>query len=507
MAGLIRLLFILDSHLPFESDEAIVGLMARHILYQGERPVFYYGQGYLGPLEPASAALSFWLFGPSVTALRLAPAIYSVVFVYFTARFALRAFGAPAAVASLVYLSLPPLFLLTWSVKARGGYAELIALGAVFLVLVVDLGQEQPTRMWKWLALGAIGGLAAWTDPLAVVYLVPGGLYLALAQKARLVHWHLLGAFAAFVAVSWPMLIANVHSRGATLEQLTGPNVSQSVSLAAYRHNLAAVVRDSLPTLLGFFEGSSNLAAFSTAKADGPWPLAVATVLALTLAVGAVLMALISAGNALRGRPTPRDLLVWVGACTILLFCASQSEVLYITEPRYLLPLFALVPIGGAIWSRLWSIRGGVAVIALAAVVGFNAFSILSFAPALAAPRLANQVVDAGNPDLARFLDGRQIHAIYGDYWLVYPVAFQSGERIIPSVIDDNLHVGFNRYVPYAISADQNEDVAVVVVDGSPAAARLDAYLVSSGRDYRVEHWHNLEVFEQIRPQFRPLRV
>jgi hypothetical protein len=36
--------------LPFNSDEAIVGLMARHML-QGERPLFFYGQAYLGSLD------------------------------------------------------------------------------------------------------------------------------------------------------------------------------------------------------------------------------------------------------------------------------------------------------------------------------------------------------------------------------------------------------------------------------------------------------------------------
>ena len=35
---------------PFNADEAVVALMGRHIL-QGERPVFFYGQAYLGSLD------------------------------------------------------------------------------------------------------------------------------------------------------------------------------------------------------------------------------------------------------------------------------------------------------------------------------------------------------------------------------------------------------------------------------------------------------------------------
>jgi hypothetical protein len=34
----------------FDSDEAIIGLMARHIL-RGQVPIYYYGQNYLGSLD------------------------------------------------------------------------------------------------------------------------------------------------------------------------------------------------------------------------------------------------------------------------------------------------------------------------------------------------------------------------------------------------------------------------------------------------------------------------
>ncbi len=42
-------LLVLDC-VPFNADEAVVALMARHIL-QGERPIFFYGQAYMGSLD------------------------------------------------------------------------------------------------------------------------------------------------------------------------------------------------------------------------------------------------------------------------------------------------------------------------------------------------------------------------------------------------------------------------------------------------------------------------
>jgi predicted membrane-bound mannosyltransferase len=56
---------------PFNSDEAVVGLMARHILLKGERPVFYYGQAYMGSLDAWLIAGAFALLGISTLTMRL----------------------------------------------------------------------------------------------------------------------------------------------------------------------------------------------------------------------------------------------------------------------------------------------------------------------------------------------------------------------------------------------------------------------------------------------------
>ena len=60
--------------IPFNSDEAIVALMARHIL-QGELPVFFYGQVYMGSLDAFMVAGGFALFGQHVWVIRLVQTI------------------------------------------------------------------------------------------------------------------------------------------------------------------------------------------------------------------------------------------------------------------------------------------------------------------------------------------------------------------------------------------------------------------------------------------------
>src|SRR5919204_2024735 len=96
-AGLALRLAILASPLgEIDGDEAVVGLMARHIAFLGERPVFYWGQPYLGSLEAFSAAPLFRVFDSSSLALKLVPTAYSLAFAAVSALLARRLFGTAA---------------------------------------------------------------------------------------------------------------------------------------------------------------------------------------------------------------------------------------------------------------------------------------------------------------------------------------------------------------------------------------------------------------------------
>lgn len=61
-ALILRMHLLVGSDFVIDSDEAIVGLMARHIRAGMGIPIFYYGQPYMGSLEALLAAGSFLLF-------------------------------------------------------------------------------------------------------------------------------------------------------------------------------------------------------------------------------------------------------------------------------------------------------------------------------------------------------------------------------------------------------------------------------------------------------------
>src|SRR5215217_7040956 len=54
----------------FDSDQAVVGLMAKHLAEGRAFPLFYYGQHYMLAVEPWLIAPFVKLFGASVAALK-----------------------------------------------------------------------------------------------------------------------------------------------------------------------------------------------------------------------------------------------------------------------------------------------------------------------------------------------------------------------------------------------------------------------------------------------------
>src|SRR4030088_1113699 len=111
----LRLAVIASPLGEIDGDEAVVGLMAHHIAILGDRPVFYYGQPYLGSLEAFSAAPLFAVFNSSTLLLKLVPTAYSLGFLGLSAILARRLFGTGAALATAAYLAVPPSMWAVWS--------------------------------------------------------------------------------------------------------------------------------------------------------------------------------------------------------------------------------------------------------------------------------------------------------------------------------------------------------------------------------------------------------
>src|SRR5204862_3420288 len=103
-----------------------------------------WGQPYLGSLEAYLVAAALALAGPSNLVLKAVPGLAYLAFVLLLFLGARRAFGDRVALLSALYLALPPSFLAFWSVKARGGSVELLALGQALIFLAPSGARPGP---------------------------------------------------------------------------------------------------------------------------------------------------------------------------------------------------------------------------------------------------------------------------------------------------------------------------------------------------------------------------
>ena len=144
-------IFIFRDQSYFDSDQAVIGLMGKHLSELRAFPLFLYGQNYILAVEAWMAALSFTIFGVSVAALKLPLLGVNVVVVFLLLRTLQREAGlapALAGVASLVFIAAPPgtaamlvqasgvniepflYTLLIWLTRRRPGWC-----GAIFAVV------------------------------------------------------------------------------------------------------------------------------------------------------------------------------------------------------------------------------------------------------------------------------------------------------------------------------------------------------------------------------------
>src|SRR5207244_7194793 len=72
-ATVARLVLISYNWPVTNSDEGNMGLLAMHVAYRGELPIFFYGLTYMGTLEGYITAPLFHLLRPTVFSLRYAP--------------------------------------------------------------------------------------------------------------------------------------------------------------------------------------------------------------------------------------------------------------------------------------------------------------------------------------------------------------------------------------------------------------------------------------------------
>ncbi len=175
-----RLPFLATGKIAFDSDEAVEGLMARHVL-EGELPAFLWGQAFKGVPEVYAAAGAFAIFGSSVTVLKSVTLAFFALFVALNFLLLDRMLDRwMAAAACLLLIACPPA-LVFWSLDASAEFVLVMLLGTAFLLLLLRADDSQLTAH-DW-PIGVVTGLGLWVHQLFWIYLIPAIVILVLRSE------------------------------------------------------------------------------------------------------------------------------------------------------------------------------------------------------------------------------------------------------------------------------------------------------------------------------------
>src|SRR5436309_10294302 len=173
----------LTSQTHDQSDEAIIGLMAKHILEGRYFPFYMYGQPYNAGAawEAYLAAIAFAFFGVSVISLKSCILVLSLVCLFLFYQMCLALYGKRPAVLATILFAITP-SLLKWHFQVRG-YSWYFLSIPLLTILVLSI-QSTPNRRWPlFLLFGVISGLSICSLELGMAFNV--ALWVLILMRRR----------------------------------------------------------------------------------------------------------------------------------------------------------------------------------------------------------------------------------------------------------------------------------------------------------------------------------
>lgn len=428
-AAAIKVVLILVDAFPFNSDEAIVGLMARHIL-QGRWPTFFYGQAYMGSLDATLVAVAFRWFDQGVVVIRAVQILLYLGTVLTTMLLTVRICAArKAAIFAGLLMALPTVNLTLYTTVSLGGYGEMLLIGNLLLLLALG-PEERIHNPWYTFCWGLLSGLGFWAFGLTLVYIIPTGVYLFTRRRSEAGAGSLLSlilpAFLGFSLGASPWIAWGLsHGPAALVQELFGSAIAGASTGSALRDlGLRAV----------------NLLLFGSTVTFGfrpPWEV---RWLALPLLPFAFtvwgLVFVIGARFFRKSHPDHRALRLIAAVPGVLILGFVLTPFGADPSGRYFLPisvslaLLAAVVLGSDRLPERWSY------LMLGTLLATHLWGTVESA-ARRPPGITTQfdpvswIDHAYDPELMTFLRVNGELRGYTNYWVSYPLAFQSSEDLI----------------------------------------------------------------------------
>jgi len=499
---ILRLDLLLANNFAIDADEAIVGLMARHIMDGQGVPVFYYGQHYMGSLEPLLIALVSSFTGLSNISVKLVPLFFSLSLIVVIYYLALEVGSRFSARLSALFFTVPPMPLLVWGLKARGGFVELLVIGALALLITCYwLKKDKPSLSLTALT-GFLLGLGWWTNYQIIYFMLPIGMFFTvhLVKKMRNLSLtpgkailHPVTGTATFLAGGAPFWVYNIQHSFVSFEMFG------SSPPAAILDNLIGFSTIALPVLFGarsFWEMDESF----PGSAILVWLIYLPLFCLYLWARRRQLLHLCTFTNYSENRAA---LIALFFIVTTSVFVASSYGYL-VQAPRYLLPLYiALFIVSAEAITYLRLKNPPVAGCFIVVILAFNLSSVYSEGRAVP-PNLVFKTdrVSLEHSDLVDWLEKKNFKFVRTNYWIGNLLAFYSGERVrfIPFQVPYDVRIP--AYQSEAQAYDDQDFPLVLVPSQSVLVKRALQVL---GESYEEKHFPGYVVLYNRKPRYSDL--
>jgi len=480
VAVALKVWLLLIEAVPFNSDEAIVALMARHIL-QGERPIFFYGQAYMGSLDAWLVAGGFAIFGEAVWVIRLVQGALYVGVLVTTIKLGEVALGSrKIGVLAAWFLAIPPVVVTLYTTVSLGGYGETLLLGNLVLIegfnLIGAIRDNRSAPGWRWCLWGGLVGVGIWAFGFTLVYSIPVGIallvnlgwgkkfsdFLRSASAWRAIRL-IIGGILIGSAPWWSFAIR--HGFGQLFWELSGgaiAGVEQANWLARTWNHFWTFILFGGTVIFGL-----------RPSWEVRWLAMPLLPIALMFWTGVVAHSFTRLGIK---RSNRRGAGLLIGVMVILALGYIFTPFGADPSGRYFLPLAIPLSLFAAELIVLWAeeygrwIWGFVGLI-LAFNLWGTAQSAAKFPPGITTQ--FDQIAQVNHrymDDLIDFLKENGIRYGYTNYWVAYPLAFESGEEMIflpslPYHQDFRYTTRDDRYQPYHDLVLQADVIAYITTN------------------------------------------
>ncbi len=457
-----------------DSDEATYHLMALHILKNGEHPIFFYGQNYLGATEAYLGAVLFRIFGPSVVVMRIEMVGLFALFLIGLYFLTYRIYSPRFALLTIAFL-VPGTELMLDRQLVASGIAEINVFGVFVLLISFTLASGRVEKRWKRAILyslwGILSGLALWSNLLIAPYLLIAGILLVVFCWREILKWGLWLLLIGFVIGGFPLIKYNITSptgenSWSTYVRLSTMGTPPNDNLLNHIMRTALV---SLPSMTGgrfahavTLWSSTATHAFRDAMYGWSFGYCLLLLCSISLAIAALMRARHqeNAGRDSQAQYVARLLLGCAAILTIVLYVKGSAPVVdEYNSARYFTILWMSLP------AVLWPLWRGLRYIQ-SLPMWLNACKMSFFAVVLAGawgimllgtmytiqeiPRAQQQ--DQQLTQIITNLERLHVTRFYSEYWTCNKVVFASQEQIICAVtkISNGTFIhGYDRYLPY----------------------------------------------------------